>query len=115
MTFSEAAAVPLKINEDQYGPTYEFILGHVNKGDDAVKTKKEKEVFIEQEKGSVTHGNQDDSDVVGAAPPHRLAGQLLTGSFVPELLLWKLRLHQLAPLHNCGVLPRQHRSREATW
>lgn len=69
-------------------------------------TKKETNGFIELEMGvwSVAQGNQDDSDVVGAAPPHRLAGQLLAGGFIPELLLWKLRLHQPSPLHDSGLL-----------
>lgn len=53
---------------------------------------------------SETHGNQDDSDVVGAAAPHRLAGQLLAGGFVPELLLGKLHLHLTSLLHNGGLL-----------
>lgn len=36
---------------------------------------------------SEANRNQDHSDVVGTAPPHRLTGQLLASSFEPELLL----------------------------
>lgn len=64
---------------------------------------------------SVAQGHQDDSDVVGAAPPHRLAGQLLAGGVIPELLLVKLRLHEPSPLRNSGLLRSQQMSCKPTW
>lgn len=40
---------------------------------------------------SVANRNQDHSDVVGTAPPHRLAGQLLAGAFQPQVLVGQFR------------------------
>lgn len=36
---------------------------------------------------SEANGNQNNSDVVGTAPPHCLTGQLLAGRFKPQLLI----------------------------
>lgn len=50
---------------------------------------------------SEANGNQDHSDVVSAAPPHCLAGQLLAGRFKPQFFIsqcWLL-LHIALLLH----------------
>lgn len=66
-----------------------------------------KETFLlagRQAAPSVPNRNQDHSDVVGAASPHRLAGQLLTGCFILELLR---RLHRPRPLSHALLQSQQ--------
>lgn len=95
-----------------YGMIYEYSFEFVEKKLMKIKLRKNRNKLNilltgKQAACSVTNRNQDHSDVVSAASPHRLAGQLLTGCFKPELLLCWSRVHEPRPLPHAALLQSQ--------